>query len=83
LDFSGGDIQWNVSFVRAAQDCKADAFASFYRLYLVRMRWEGEDRLCWAPSKKGLFGVKSFYGVLGCMIVFVSLGRVFGGLNFS
>jgi hypothetical protein len=82
LDFSGGDIQWNVSFVRAAQDCKADAFASFYRLYLVRMRWEGEDRLCWAPSKKGLFGVKSFYGVLGCMIVFVSLGRVFG-LNFS
>ena len=25
------------------------------------MRKEGEDRLWWIPSKRGLFGVKSFY----------------------
>jgi hypothetical protein len=30
------------------------------------MRQEGEDRLWWIPSKRGLFGVKSFYNVMGC-----------------
>jgi hypothetical protein len=51
-----------------AQDWEVDAFALFYRLlYLVRMRQEGEDRLWWAPSKRVLFDVKSFYSVLGCL----------------
>jgi hypothetical protein len=30
------------------------------------MRWKGEDKLQWVPSKGGLFGVKSFYCVMGC-----------------
>jgi hypothetical protein len=33
---------------------------------LARVRWVGEDKLWWDPSKKGLFGVKSFYSVMGC-----------------
>jgi hypothetical protein len=35
-----------------------DAIASLYRfLCLIRMKWEGDDRLWWIPSKIGLFGV--------------------------
>jgi hypothetical protein len=30
------------------------------------MRLEGEGRLWWVPSKRGLFGVKSFYNIMGC-----------------
>jgi hypothetical protein len=31
LEFLGGSIQWNVSFVRAAHDWEVDVFASFFR----------------------------------------------------
>jgi hypothetical protein len=59
-----------------------DAFASFYRMfYLVKIGREGEDKLCWIPSKRRLFDVKSFYNVLGCHDGF-RFGRVFGGLRF-
>jgi hypothetical protein len=68
MEFFRGTILWNVSFARVAQDSEADAFTSFYRLLcLVRMRWEGKDRLSWVPSKRGLFGFKSFYNVMGCL----------------
>jgi hypothetical protein len=60
-----------VSFARTAHDWEVDAFALFFRvLYLARMRWEGEDKLWWVPSKRGLFGVKSFYSVMGCHVGF-------------
>jgi hypothetical protein len=50
-----------------AHDWVVEAFALFFRvLYLVRMRWEVVDKLWWVPSKRGLFGVKSFYNVMGC-----------------
>jgi hypothetical protein len=39
----------------------------FFRvLYLARVRREGNEKLWWAPSKKELFGVKSFYSAMGC-----------------
>jgi hypothetical protein len=44
---------------------EVDAFASFFKLYLVRIRWEGEDKLQWVPSKRELFGV-NFYRVMCC-----------------
>jgi hypothetical protein len=44
-----------------------DVFVLFFKiLYLVRMKREGEDKLWWVSSKRGLFGVKSFYSVMGC-----------------
>jgi hypothetical protein len=44
-----------------------DMIYSFFKmLYLVRMRREGEDKLWWVPFKRGLFGVNSFYKVIGC-----------------
>jgi hypothetical protein len=58
-------------------------FASFFRvLNLVRVRWEGEDKLWWGPSKKGLFGVKSFYSVMCCHDCVFFLGKMFGRLRF-
>jgi hypothetical protein len=63
-----------------------EAFVSFLRvLYLAGMRWEGEDKLWWVFSKRGLFVVKSFYSVMGyydSFRLFVSLEKVFGGLSF-
>jgi len=44
-----------------------DVFASFFNLlYSVRVEWEGEDKLWWAPSNRGLFDVRSFYSILVC-----------------
>jgi hypothetical protein len=28
------------------------------------MRWGGKDKLCWAPSRRGLFDVRLFYNIL-------------------
>jgi hypothetical protein len=68
MELSGGAIQWNVSFVRSTQNWEVDVFVSFYRLlYSVRLRREGIDKLRWVPSKRGMFSVKSFYNVLGCL----------------
>jgi hypothetical protein len=67
VEFFGGSIQWNMSFARAAHDWEVDTFTSFFRvLYLVRMRLEWEDKLWSVQSRRGLFGVKSFYSVMGC-----------------
>jgi hypothetical protein len=83
MRFSRGIIPWNMSFARAAQNSEANAFTSFYRLLcFVRMRREGKDRLSWVPSKRGLFGFKSFYTVMGYLNGFCFLERVFGGLKF-
>jgi hypothetical protein len=37
---------------------------SFDQLYSIRLKQDGVDKLCWNPSKKGLFDVRSFYNVL-------------------
>jgi hypothetical protein len=34
-----------------------------------------KDKLCWVPSKRGLFDVKSYYNVLVPMIALISLVR--------
>jgi hypothetical protein len=66
VEFSRCAIQWNVSFARGAQDWGVGPFASFFWLYLIRMRREAEDKLWWVPFKRGLLGVKSFYKFMGC-----------------
>jgi hypothetical protein len=41
-----------------------NVFASFFNLlYSFRVRRGCEDRFCWAPSKRGLFNIRSFYCV--------------------
>jgi len=84
LELFGGSNEWSVSFARAAYDWKVDAFASFFSLlYSVRVRRECEDNLWWAPSKRELLDVRSFYNILVCNDdFFFPLRRVFGGLRF-
>jgi hypothetical protein len=66
VEFSGGAIYWNVSFARAAHDWEVDTFTLYFMmLYLVTMRWEGKDKWWWVPFKRGLFGVKAFYNIMG------------------
>jgi hypothetical protein len=61
-------LQWDVSFVQGAHDWEVNVLTSFYTLlYSIRVRREGEDKLWWAPSRKGEFDVRSFYRVLVCI----------------
>jgi hypothetical protein len=39
-------------------------FFKFVVFLQTKTRRGGRDKLCWAPSKKGMFNVKSFYNVL-------------------
>jgi hypothetical protein len=51
---------------REDHDWEVEAFTTFFRvLYIAKVRREGEDKLWWVSSKKGLFGGKSFYSVMG------------------
>jgi hypothetical protein len=38
----------------------------FWDVVFSQMRWKGEDKLRWVPSKRGSFGIKSYYCVMGC-----------------
>jgi hypothetical protein len=63
LESLGGSIQWNVSFIREAHDWEVDVFASFFQvLGATKVNFERADCLKWVPSKKGVFGVKSYFG---------------------
>jgi hypothetical protein len=65
LELSSDSNKWNVSFIRAVHDSEVDVFASVFNLlYSFILRWRGEDKLCWGPSKRGLFDVRFFYTVL-------------------
>jgi hypothetical protein len=84
LEFSNDSHQWNVNFLRAIHDWEVDFFASFFNLlYSFRMRQGDEDKLCWVPSKRGLFDVKSYYNVLVPMIALLFLGGVSGEIRLS
>jgi hypothetical protein len=51
-----------VSFAREAHDWEVDVFACFIQiLHSVIVIRGSEDKLWWAPSKKGLFEFKSFF----------------------
>jgi hypothetical protein len=47
LDLSNGPHQWNVNFIRVANNWEVDVFVSFFNcLYFFRLRRGGEDKLC-------------------------------------
>jgi hypothetical protein len=45
-----------------AHDWEMDHFILLFTS--VRVRWGGDDRLCWIPSRSELFDVRSYYKVL-------------------
>ncbi|KAG6678985.1 hypothetical protein I3843_14G106700 [Carya illinoinensis] len=61
----GEQIQWNISFSRAAQDWEMDSFKAFFNLlYSTKPSNQLLDLLWWVPSGKGLFSVRAFYKAL-------------------
>jgi hypothetical protein len=65
LELFSDSHQWDVSIIKAVHDWEVDVFASFFKLlFSFILRWGGGDKLCWPPSKRGLFDVRSFYNVL-------------------
>jgi hypothetical protein len=60
-----GSIHWHVLFTRPMHDSEVEVVSSFFELlYSQRVRHGGEDKLCWIPSKRKSFEVKSYYQVL-------------------
>jgi hypothetical protein len=65
LQLSNGSSQLNVNFVRAMHDWELEFFTSFFdKLYSIKLRQNGIDKLYWIPSKIGRFEVRTFYNVL-------------------
>ena len=63
----GASIHWEVTFSRLAQDWEVDSFLSFLELlYAVTITGNGEDKVCWQPSKSHIFQVSSYYAILTC-----------------
>jgi hypothetical protein len=69
VERSNGVMQWNIVFTRLIHEweVEVEVLASFYScLYSYKLR-EGEDKLWWVPSRKGVFEVRSFYRVLSSL----------------
>jgi hypothetical protein len=58
LELFSTSHQCNINFLRAAHNWGMGLFTSLFTLlYYVRVSRDGEDKLCWIPSKRGLFEV--------------------------
>ena len=65
MTLSGDQVQWNVTFTRAAQNWEKDKFEAFFRLlYSKKPNGLQVDKLWWIPAGKGIFSVRSFYKAL-------------------
>jgi hypothetical protein len=64
-----GTILWNIVFSRLVHDLEVEAVSRFFgMLYTLKVSSEGEDKLCWMPTRKKFFEVKSYYKVLSSPI---------------
>jgi hypothetical protein len=64
-----GIILWNILFSRPVHDWEVEAVSRFFEmLYTLKIRNEGEDKMCWNPGRKKSFEVKSYYKVLSSPI---------------
>jgi hypothetical protein len=63
--FQGSTISWDIEFTRSVQDWELEMVESFMSLlYSQTIRPGVVDSLCWTPSCRGLFEVRSFYTTL-------------------
>jgi hypothetical protein len=82
MQFWNGNIHWNIFFTRPVHDWEVEVVSVFFELlYSQRVRQGGEDKICWIPSKRKSFEVKSYYQVLSTPVSSLFLGRVFGKLR--
>jgi hypothetical protein len=59
-----GNTHWNVIFTRPVQDWEVGVVFSFFEMYSFRVKQGDIDRICWSPSKRSKFEVKSYYQML-------------------
>jgi hypothetical protein len=59
-----GNIQWNMFFTRPLPYWEVDLVSSFFEMYSLKVRQGDVDKICWIPSKKSKFKVRSYYHVL-------------------
>jgi hypothetical protein len=65
MEIPNGLIHWNVLFIRPMHDWEIDVVLRFFEfLYSQKTRYGGEDKICWDPSKRKIFEVKSYYQIL-------------------
>lgn len=58
-------VHWGMNFFRLVHDWELDFVSSLVNaLDSVRLGPGDEDKLCWNPSKRQSFKVKTFYKVL-------------------
>ena len=62
-------LHWNVLFIRPVHDWELDVVLRFFAMpYSQKIRYGGEDKICWIPSKKKTFEVKSYYQTFSTLI---------------
>jgi len=65
LQFSNDTVQCNITFIISVHDWEVDSITSIYiLLYLLSLRRGGKDKICWIPSTREVFDVRSFYNLL-------------------
>jgi hypothetical protein len=58
-------ILWNILFSCPVHDWEVEAVSRFFgMLYTLKVRSEGDDKMCWIPARKKSFEVKSYHKVL-------------------
>ena len=63
--FQVSNCVWDIAFIRSVQNWELELVDSFMTLlYSSTIRKGVADSLCWTPSSRGLFEVRSFYSVL-------------------
>jgi hypothetical protein len=64
MDIANGVIHWNVMFIRPVHDWEMEKVSRFFELlYSQQVKHGGVDKICWIPSKRKNFEVKSYYQV--------------------
>jgi len=58
-------ILWNILYTRLVHDWEVEVVCRFFEmLYSLKVRSEGEDKMCCIPTRNKSFEVKSYYKVL-------------------
>ena len=64
MKFQNGNIHQNILFIQPVHDWKVDVVSRFFELlYSQKVRYGGQDTICWVPLKK-----KSYYQVLSTLV---------------
>jgi hypothetical protein len=79
LQISGSSHHWDIAFSRQVQDWELETVTALMELlYSYPIRRGSLDELCWRPSSRKVFTVRSYYSLFYNQLDPFSLGRVCG-----